>query len=132
MSYWDRYCDVNVLEGKTLIAVDYNDHDVIRFIVDTGESYIMYHERDCCEQVSVEDICGDLEDLVGSEITRAEEVSNMEEPERDYNDNCDGDSHTWTFYKIDTRKGGVTIRWFGSSNGYYSEGVSFAREQENS
>ena len=78
------------------------------------------HHQDCCEHVYIEDICGDLNDLVGSPLLEAEEVSDYDAgPLVEYEE-----SHTWTFYKFATRKGFVTVRWYGSSNGYYSESVS--------
>ena len=123
--YERNYCNVSDLKGKTLSSVSgCVGDDNIEFRTTDGETYLMYHEQDCCESVSVQDIVGDLEDLVGSEILLAEEVTG--ESPVDFDDKY-MDSYTWTFYKLATRKGYVDIRWLGESNGYYSEGVSFRK-----
>jgi len=66
------------LIGKTLTKVENKDNDEIIFTCEDGKQYKMYHGQDCCESVSIEDIVGDLQDLVGNPILKAEEVSNYE------------------------------------------------------
>jgi len=122
------------LVGQTLVSVTQGhggDGNTVTFVTDTGKKYVMYHESDCCESVDIEDICGDLDDLVGSPITLAEESSNSEDAPRGFN-GCSTDykpdSYTWTYYKFATVKGYVDIRWYGESNGYYSERVDFVQD----
>ncbi len=74
------------------------------------------------------DIVGDLEDLIGSPLLLVEEVEN----DQDVNPpsvKIPGyqESFTWTFYKLVTVKGAVTLSWYGESNGYYNESVSFQK-----
>lgn len=51
---------LEVLIGKTLIKVDVSgSNDQIDFFTEDGGHYRMYHEQDCCEGVSIDDIVGD-------------------------------------------------------------------------
>lgn len=118
---------ISELIGKTILSVDVNrDRNVITFNCATGEQYKMYHCQDCYESVTIEDICGDLDDLVGTPILKAEEISNYEPTsEKERERMKEAESYRWTFYKLATMKGYVDIRWYGESNGYYSESVDF-------
>ena len=107
--------EFSILKGKIFTKIEvftesleYNDID---FYCDDGSLYKLYHEQEYCEYVYIEDICGDIDDLLYSTILVAEEVINKDE----------NDEFTWYFYKLDTIKVGITIRWCGESNGYYSE-----------
>ena len=112
---------IDFLKGKTLTKIDGEEGDgELFFFISDGDVLKMYHEKDCCESVYLEDICGDLDNLIGSPILVAEERTNRDDPPID--ERYD-ESWTWTFYEISTLKGSVTLRWYGESNGYYSEDV---------
>ncbi len=121
--YTEEDLKFDMLKGMTLDGAVLNEtEDEVIFTTSEGRVFKLYHEQDCCEGVSVEEIHGDLEDIVGSKILLAEEVVSSDVPAKDPEW---AESWTWTFYKIRTQKGDVTIRWYGQSNGYYSESVSF-------
>lgn len=110
---------INDLEGKTLININVLDDQIIFYCTD-GKVFIMQHLQNCCEDVYIEDICGDINDLLNSPILSATCRTN----DSDTNKGIE----CWTFYHINTNKGGVVIRWFGHSNGYYSIGVNFCEK----
>lgn len=112
------------LKGQTLRSITDTGNEV-RMVLEDGRAFRLYHEQDCCESVRVEDVIGDLSDLVGSPLTMAEEIYNAPDPDDRFEKDNWGGTHTWTFYKLATVNGYVTIRWLGSSNGYYSESVLF-------
>jgi hypothetical protein len=119
--------DMNVLVGKTLTKVIAKvGSGCMELFCSDGTKYEFYHEQECCEDVSIEDICGDLNNLIGTPLLMAEDISASQEL---LSIEKEVDSCTWTFYKFATVKGYVTVRWFGESNGYYSESVDFVEIQ---
>jgi hypothetical protein len=121
--YSPKEASISDLRGKTLVKIE-QLNDELQFITFFGDVYRMHHEQDCCESVVLEEIVGDLDDLIAHPLLVAEEVSNAELPPQG-DPEYEPESYTWTFYKLSTIKGSVTLRWYGSSNGYYSERVNF-------
>ena len=123
--------ELSELIGKVMVSVEKVEDsggDRLVFTTDKGEVYQLFHAQDCCESVRIEDITGDLAMLVGHPILVAEE-SSSNEPLAGTSES-QSDSFTWTFYKFGTVMGWVDVRWYGESNGYYSEGVDFVQTSE--
>lgn len=112
---------IAVLKGKIITSINwyFEEDRKVLFTCDDGSQWLMYHRQDCCESVYLEDVVGDRDDLLNSVVVDAYETTDC------HGGRGDDDSHTWTFYTIQTLKGAVTLRWYGSSNGYYSESVDF-------
>lgn len=111
--------------GRSFNSVSVKSDTIV--FKNSTETFTLYHEQECCEDVYIESIVGDLTDLMDSEILVAEERKSSETPvsDSDYED-----SFTWTFYSFRTIKGSVDIRFYGTSNGYYSESVSISYNKE--
>lgn len=120
MGWYSNHVDVSEMLGKTFSRVIADD-ETVTFENDEVR-YVLYHNQDCCESVVVEEIIGDLEDLENLPLLIAREDSNADGPE------LNEESYTWTFYNFATYKGYVTIRFLGTSNGYYSEDVYCRKE----
>ena len=116
-----KYVLFDVLKGLVLKSATRHDDEMIVFETECGRTFKMFHEQECCESVYIEDVVGDLNDIVGNPILVAECVEGRVAWDADGN-------KMYTFYKIDTVKGGVTIRWNGSSNGCYSISVYLYEE----
>lgn len=110
-----------------LIKVDglQPNNDSVIFYCKDGTEIMMYHDQDCCESVFIESVDSyeNNDDIyTDCDWCIIEEVSNIDRDPIDYYE----ESYTWTFYNVKTNKGYDTIRWYGYSNGYYSERVDFA------
>lgn len=102
---------------------DLNDvsYDRIVFVLNDGTAFVLHNESEgdygCDVSIHLVDIEGDLFDLIDRPLVVSETASHRP-PEK-----C-CDSETWTYYRIATPKGMVSLRWHGRSNSYYSEAVS--------
>ena len=126
------------LVGKIIVSVeeklgydqveDYS-YNSTYLIIETseGDIYNMGVELDCyfCDQQVELDIEGSWSDIIGVPILIAERVTN--ETDKFGRKELEKESFTWTFYKLATINGYMTISWLGTSNGYYSEEAEFKK-----
>ena len=126
MSYGNNH-NISEFVGGHIVTVEGLEplSDRVEFVFADGRRFTMVHVSDCCESVAVEDVIGDVADLRDATVIDAREETSDTDPEDRTPDKGDRyrESFTWSFYIIQTNKGAVTIRWLGTSNGYYSESV---------
>ncbi len=101
------------LKGKVIKEVNKKENCII-FKMQDGKIYNV--RKDEHGVAWLEDVCGDLDDLLNSEILQADEENGEMQFEH-------GGFGEWTFYLLATAKGYVTLRWCGDGDGYYSEKV---------
>lgn len=113
--------DFSMLRGLTIKEIIVNktgywDESIV-FVTDKGRIFKMHHNPSCCETVLIHDIVGDMDAVLNSPILQAEKSCS------DNDTVCH--SELWTFYRLATVNGFLTISWYGESNGQYTVEVSF-------
>lgn len=107
------------LVGMTLLKISAGD-DYVSITTNVGR-YQLYHSQDCCECVRITEVEGDLSEMEGLEIERAEE-----EVDCDHGSTYGTGTQTTYTLKAKGLDKVFKIIWLGESNGYYSESVSFS------
>ena len=119
--------NINCLVGEILTEINNFGGERLDFETKSGRKFSMFHEQDCCESVRIEKIRGKLKDLLESPIIEATEEISYVNPKGFFKEYQD--SFTWTTFILETIDHKVVIRWYGESNGYYSESVSFVENK---
>ena len=107
---------------KSITGLEKDSTEVKIIFKDDGE-IIQNHKQECCEEVYVEQIDGNVSKHEGAIIYELlEKVCSKDEiPEEELPSYSN--SLTATFYTLKTSRGYLDWRWYGESNGYYSETV---------
>lgn len=113
----DVTSDMKDIIGKVPVHIEQGGDEQITFWFSDGSVCRWYHHQNCCESVDIEDVNGEWTDLLNTPLIVAEERKDV--GSEDYG------SYTWTFYTFRSVNGSVDVRWYGYSNGYYSERVDF-------
>jgi hypothetical protein len=126
MEAYDWCVPLSELVGKIIVKLEQvNDWSELRFFCSDGTVYALYHIQECCENVYLEDVNGELSWLLDTPVLMADEVQGDTGTDEEYDTR-----YRWTFYRFATRKGYVDLRFLGFSNGYYSEKMDFIRIPE--
>jgi len=106
------------LIGEVLTHIDVDSaEDRITLTTQSGKQFLIHHEQDCCESVSITR-CGSAYVGEGIKVQDAREIIESNVPA--------SESATRTIFVINENSySKIWIEWLGESNGYYSESVSF-------
>lgn len=119
----------SILEGMTIKRIIGAKNNALRVQIktDSGRIFTMSHLQDCCEWVRVFKVEGDVSQVIGRKVTRAEDII-LDKDEKAFKritkSNADY-SATITIFDLDFSGTHFRIIWLGESNGCYGEGVAF-------
>lgn len=104
-----------------IIGAEEGSDNVAILFDDDGPALVLRDNEDY-STVNLYDVTGDPGDLIGYPLVVSDESD--EEPTAEEKAHEAGlDSFTWTFYRFANHGGSMTLRWLGTSNGYYAEYV---------
>lgn len=123
-----NYQSWEVLYGKTLREVS-DSVDTLLLTFTDGTKLEFYHAQDCCENVFITGYIFSNSFVEGFKPYYNQKLISITESE------VSGDttygSYTKTTFTLKFEYGKeFEVHWFGESNGYYSEGVSYKIHQE--
>ena len=119
--------NIDLLKGLTVKTIDaFEGGGDIMITTNCGRQFRFTHFQDCCEHVDIYSIDGDLKRLEGFRLVDVQ-METVDEPEgwADSDEAKWADSYTFTDVVFKTNAQTICVKWFGESNGYYSEGVDF-------
>lgn len=130
----------DILKSFKITDIKIDDIFEIVFETENNKKITMFHKSECCEKVFIYSKTDNLDILIGKTILDVTEtvLERDETFDRDieaqYNQNMNMFTFTWTFYKffykgVDDKTEEIEIIWFGTSNGYYDEGVQLICEE---
>lgn len=122
-----QMCDLSELIGKVFDLVKLNG-GAVEFFNDNKLMFCLHHEQSCCEWVELIDGFDELHLLQNDPIMQSYATySHDGELKYESSHGSDYDSLTWSFYTISTFYHSVTLRFYGQSNGCYSETADLYR-----
>jgi len=110
----------SILKNQTITDIS-SDYESVTFKT-VDKTYRLEHYQDCCESVRLENVIGDIKNILNVPITLAEE-DNPGDP--DWYSESYNDSHTWSVFILEAGGKRVEFWFLGESNGYYGESVDF-------
>ena len=126
---WENQ-EISCLTGKILKRIGIEGQQIVEIITSENEKFTFFHEQDCCEFVRVFDTQGDVSNILHTPLLKVSKEETREKPEFIKVDDTYGqeDSTLWTIFTFETEKGKFVFIWLGESNGYYSESVTFKKD----
>lgn len=116
---WDfEYVDISILNDETIESVVglAEGSDEVLFITKSKKAVALYHIQRCSATIDLHSFECDIDDFRGAVVIDAECVETVKLVKSRHK------SENWSFYRINTTKGSLVLRWCGDS--YYSDEVS--------